>query len=1075
MAFAQEMKDFLSAFSTIRQIRDQSSSTKSNNSYRDALRKKMEWEMGAEDRERQRMIDFAANRRGGGFYDRDVMGGAEGSGGGTPVASNSGFEAKVAAYAPRLAKDTGISVQAAAGILGQLGHESEGLNPTINERNPIVKGSRGGVGWAQWTGPRRRQFEQFVGDGPMDDEANYNFLLAELKGPEGRVLEEIRRVNDPLRAGRIFTDRFLRPGIPGYASRDKWASRAANVVSRHLSGGGGSNSLAGGAMDDTLPPNEAGEDEVIFTPEDAAAIPVLEEDTPEFNAADEATLVDPASPLAGMEDTLRDVKHTFEAADAERKRKAVSDAQKIVRHLDGEPVEAEGDAELTPEVTSEPTAIPEPGQQRQMGYDPLPQTGGGFDAVSRTGNQTLAPGAQVLAQRNFGKTPMRTILGESLKQGMSILGLSPEGIDTQSDSPQAQAFMDGRGAINMGQVIELEQAIDPNGEMTDDQRKLEAMSTMWEYYMARGEPEKARTMVFGLYQTYKAVSQQYAAMAQGAAEDGDWESAADALIKAYSVVPDGLTLDAVTNEDGSMTIQTINEETGRVINQTKLAKEDVPKYVMERAMNVSPGDFDLFVMRSITGERPDSADPDKIADQQTLREMYTSDAGVPEGSVPSDAEEMPMPDIGGTGVVTADTADTGTAIPEPGEAPARPSAYPVDGEAPPAPEPYHVFRQQLGRLNTPQARTEAKADWAQRQQEYNNWLKTQVSPEEQEALDAVSNFWTELATTPEDQPFNPDERIYGMAGSSELISQMRNAVSEHNSRAEGVRGEEGNRLLTEATNDFFDPDLGEEIPAGMDEQYMGEFGRTQVPMPQRRELPKWDAERYAALPPEQQRLYREQFEAAKAEAEEYNKQFAPRSPITPGETSTLAVEEITSTVIPAVFESLRTSEADPQHKAIYDAVENDLKRVAATPVVAATARELMYTDGNSGMTPEIATEAVLFMLSIPDPNNPPQRIYDARPVEGRPDLVYVSPKYDNAPGLYMPRASFEQVDAKRAEIVKLHMRDFAKRNEAAREAAERKAASEATNPPIEDYGVREIPSLGVSSPFPGGFNPLDQR
>lgn len=37
--------------------------------------------------------------------------------------------------------------------------DESGLNPGINEANPIVEGSRGGFGLAQWTGPRRRALE----------------------------------------------------------------------------------------------------------------------------------------------------------------------------------------------------------------------------------------------------------------------------------------------------------------------------------------------------------------------------------------------------------------------------------------------------------------------------------------------------------------------------------------------------------------------------------------------------------------------------------------------------------------------------------------------------------------------------------------------------------------------------------------------------------------------------------------------------------------------------------------------------------------------------------------------------
>lgn len=135
--------------------------------------------------------------------------------------------------AARLAQDLQLTPEQAAGIVGQLGYESAGLQ-AINERNPVVPGSRGGFGWAQWTGPRRRQFETFAAQNGLDitdPEANYRFLVHELTNtPEGRVLPAIRQAKDAQTAGRIFTDQFLRPGVPAYDRRASWTERALNLI-----------------------------------------------------------------------------------------------------------------------------------------------------------------------------------------------------------------------------------------------------------------------------------------------------------------------------------------------------------------------------------------------------------------------------------------------------------------------------------------------------------------------------------------------------------------------------------------------------------------------------------------------------------------------------------------------------------------------------------------------------------------------------------------------------------------------------------------------------------------------------
>lgn len=51
----------------------------------------------------------------------------------------------------------------AAAFVGNFMNEAgASLDPTINEQNPIVAGSRGGFGIAQWTGPRRRAIEAWA-------------------------------------------------------------------------------------------------------------------------------------------------------------------------------------------------------------------------------------------------------------------------------------------------------------------------------------------------------------------------------------------------------------------------------------------------------------------------------------------------------------------------------------------------------------------------------------------------------------------------------------------------------------------------------------------------------------------------------------------------------------------------------------------------------------------------------------------------------------------------------------------------------------------------------------------------
>lgn len=125
----------------------------------------------------------------------------------------------------------GYPLHIAQGIVANLIAES-GLNPGINEVAPLVPGSRGGYGLAQWTGPRRRQFEAYAaerGVSPDDVNAQLDFLDWELKNTERAAWDKLQGASDPIEAARIFSDSFLRPGIPHMDRRLGEAARIAGL------------------------------------------------------------------------------------------------------------------------------------------------------------------------------------------------------------------------------------------------------------------------------------------------------------------------------------------------------------------------------------------------------------------------------------------------------------------------------------------------------------------------------------------------------------------------------------------------------------------------------------------------------------------------------------------------------------------------------------------------------------------------------------------------------------------------------------------------------------------------------
>lgn len=138
------------------------------------------------------------------------------------------FASKVAVYGSRLMDDLDLEDFQAAGVFGNVGHECGGFK-LLQEIQPMVAGSKGGYGWMQWTGPRRRAYEAWCkADGldPASDEANYNYLVAETTGAEKASLAALRNTTALAEATEVFCRKNLRPGVLALPARQKWAAKA---------------------------------------------------------------------------------------------------------------------------------------------------------------------------------------------------------------------------------------------------------------------------------------------------------------------------------------------------------------------------------------------------------------------------------------------------------------------------------------------------------------------------------------------------------------------------------------------------------------------------------------------------------------------------------------------------------------------------------------------------------------------------------------------------------------------------------------------------------------------------------
>jgi peptidoglycan hydrolase-like protein with peptidoglycan-binding domain len=142
------------------------------------------------------------------------------------------FKAAVETYGPRFMSDLGLTRLQVAGIFGNLAVESDQFR-ALQEFKPTVKGSRGGWGWAQWTGPRRRAFETWAdasGYKRDDPSGFYAYMLVELRGSERAALARLKQTRTLDSAAEAFMKGYERPGVPHLQRRKDLALEALHVL-----------------------------------------------------------------------------------------------------------------------------------------------------------------------------------------------------------------------------------------------------------------------------------------------------------------------------------------------------------------------------------------------------------------------------------------------------------------------------------------------------------------------------------------------------------------------------------------------------------------------------------------------------------------------------------------------------------------------------------------------------------------------------------------------------------------------------------------------------------------------------
>jgi Phage tail lysozyme len=136
------------------------------------------------------------------------------------------FKSKSPVVIRWLIRDFHLKDFQAAGIVGNLGHESGGLTQF---REIGASPGHGGYGWAQWTGPRAHAFLNWCHAHKLDwksDAGNYGYLHQELAGPYAYVVAHLHECGSVDDATQIFERYYERAGVVALVDRIHWAKIA---------------------------------------------------------------------------------------------------------------------------------------------------------------------------------------------------------------------------------------------------------------------------------------------------------------------------------------------------------------------------------------------------------------------------------------------------------------------------------------------------------------------------------------------------------------------------------------------------------------------------------------------------------------------------------------------------------------------------------------------------------------------------------------------------------------------------------------------------------------------------------
>lgn len=262
---------------------------------------------------------------------------------------------------------------------------------------------------------------------------------------------------------------------------------------------------------------------------------------------------------------------------------------------------------------------------------PRPDTSGGNDSEPTAADVGYDPSVAG-DPRVVGFTRAHEAVLDGIRYSLAEVGLNSGAAVTDPDrAAKMAAYLKGTGAAPKAIIDQAYAAVDPKNELPESERTMAALGTVYDHYIKRGEPQKAKAAAASIVQYQRKLFQQYASIAKAAVADGDIDAATKAAVKAYSSVPDGQDMKVKKLDDGRYQIDITDEATGKTISKPVLTPQEIGGW----AMKVSPGSFDEFIMQAAGQRKQGGGAPSE--DFQKLA------SGLDEGKLPSNADMAKLP------------------------------------------------------------------------------------------------------------------------------------------------------------------------------------------------------------------------------------------------------------------------------------------------------------------------------------------------------------------------------------------------------------------------------------------------